>query len=237
MILKGERSRPPMAADGPMTHNPPSDRARVKRLPDRGAYDKETIYSILDEGLVCHVGIAVDKQPFVIPMAYARSGDRIIMHGFGGSRLMREMKAGAEVCVAVTHLDALVMARSAFHHSMNYRSVILFGIARPVTGDDAKLAALSEFFEHVAPGRWEDVRRPSRKELAQTGVFELSLREASAKFRAGPPGDDEEDYELDVWAGLIPFDTAPQSPVDDPTLGEGIEVPEYLRRYSRKSKS
>ena len=219
-----------------MTNNPPSDRTRVKRLPDRGAYDKETVYSILDEGLVCHVGIAVEDQPFVIPMAYARCGDRLVMHGSGGSRLVRALKAGAEVCVAVTHLDALVMARSAFHHSMNYRSVVVFGKAGLIKGDDAKLIALREFFEHVAPGRWDDVREPNKKELAQTAVIELPLDEASAKARTGPPVDDEEDYALDVWAGLIPFEVTAQAPVSDPKLGYGIEFPEHLSDCSRKAK-
>jgi nitroimidazol reductase NimA-like FMN-containing flavoprotein (pyridoxamine 5'-phosphate oxidase superfamily) len=220
-----------------MTHNPPSDRTRVKRLPERGAYDKNTLYSILDEGLVCHVGIAVANQPFVIPMAYARSGDRLIMHGSGGSRLVRALKAGADVCVAVTHLDALVMARSAFHHSMNYRSAVVFGMARLIEGDDAKLAALREFFEHIAPGRWDDVRKPNHKELAQTAMIEIPLDEASAKLRTGPPVDEEEDYELGVWAGLIPFASEPKPPVDDPKLGYEIELPDYLTSYSRKPKS
>jgi nitroimidazol reductase NimA-like FMN-containing flavoprotein (pyridoxamine 5'-phosphate oxidase superfamily) len=220
-----------------MTNNAPSERTRVKRLPDRGAYDKETVYSILDEGLVCHVGIAVEDQPFVIPMAYARCGDRLVIHAFGGSRLVRALKSGVEVCVAVTHLDALVMARSAFHHSMNYRSVVVFGKAQLLDGDDAKLAALRDFFEHVAPGRWDDVREPNQKELAQTAVIELPLDEASAKIRTGPPVDDDEDYALDVWAGLIPLEVTAQAPVADPKLGYGIEPPEDLADYSRKSKS
>jgi len=220
-----------------MNAKPPTDRTRVKRLPERGAYDKDTVYSILDEGLVCHVAIEVEGQPFVIPMTYARSGDRLLLHGSGGSRLMRALKKGAEICVAVTHMDALVLARSAFHHSMNYRSVMVFGRPSVVEGDDAKMAAFREFFEHVLPGRWEEVRQPNATELAQTTLIELSLDEASAKIRTGPPADDDEDYELSVWAGLIPFETVPQTPVDDPKLGYGIERPLYLKEVSRKHDS
>jgi len=212
----------------------PADRTRVKRLPERGAYDKQTIYSILDEGLVCHVGIAVEGQPFVIPMTYARSGDKLIMHGSGGSRLMKLLKNGAEVCVEVTHLDALVLARSAFHHSMNYRSVVVFGRASVISDDDAKMAAFEDFFEHVLPGRWFDARKPNAKELAQTAVIELSLEEASAKIRTGPPADDEEDYILPIWAGMLPFEITAKPAVDDPKLGSGIARPDYVRRYTAK---
>lgn len=202
-------------------------------MPVRGAYDKETVNSILDEGLVCHVAIAVDGQPLVIPMAYARCGDRLIMHGSGGSRLLKVLKSGAEVCVAVTHLDGLVLARSAFHHSMNYRSVVIFGEAQLVEGDEAKSDAFREFFEHVLPGRWDDVRKPNSKELAQTAVIELPLDEASAKIRKGPPGDEEDDYDLPTWAGLIPFEISPLAPQADPRLGDGIALPDYLVRYTR----
>ena len=209
-------------------------RTRVKRLPERGAYDRETVNSILDEGLVCHVAIAVEGQPFVMPMTYARCGDRLLIHGSGGSRLMRALEGGAEVCVAVTHLDGLVLARSAFHHSMNYRSVVIFGRARAIEGDDAKTAAFREFFEHVLPGRWDDVRKPNGKELAQTAVIELSLDEVSAKIRTGLPADDDEDYELPTWAGLIPFESTQLSPEADPKLPDGISLPDYLEGYSRK---
>ena len=203
-------------------------------MPERGAYDRETVYSILDEGLVCHVGITVDDQPVVIPMTYARCGDKLVVHGFGGSRLMRALKEGAEVCVAVTHLDALVLARSAFHHSMNYRSVVIFGKTRAIEGDDAKMAAFREFFEHIAPGRWDDVRKPNRKELAQTAMAEVPLDEASAKIRTGPPADDAEDYDLPTWAGLIPLALTPLPPAADPKLPKGVTLPGYLDRYSRK---
>jgi nitroimidazol reductase NimA-like FMN-containing flavoprotein (pyridoxamine 5'-phosphate oxidase superfamily) len=220
-----------------MSETPPSERTRVKRLPERGAYDRETVYSILDEGLVCHVGIAVEGQPFVIPMAYARMGDTLLLHGSGGSRVMRALQAGAEVCVAVTHLDGLVLARSAFHHSMNYRSVVIFGKARAIDGDQAKLAAFRAFFEHVLPGRWEDVRPPDPKELAQTLLVELPLDEASAKIRTGPPADEADDYGLPVWAGVVPFEVSPQPPVADPALAEGIDTPDYLPAQSRNRKS
>jgi nitroimidazol reductase NimA-like FMN-containing flavoprotein (pyridoxamine 5'-phosphate oxidase superfamily) len=220
-----------------MSQKPPTDRTRVKRLPDRGAYDKDTVYSILDEGLVCHVGIAVEGQPFVIPMAYARAGDRLIMHGSAGSRLMRALKSGADVCVSVTHLDALVLARSAFHHSMNYRSVVVFGRARAIEGNDAKMAAFREFFEHVLPGRWDDTREPNQGELAQTALIELPLDETSAKIRTGPPADEEEDYDMSVWAGLLPLELTPQPPLDDPKLRDGVERPDYLDNRSRRGDS
>ena len=217
-----------------MSQTPPTDRTRLRRLPERGAYDQKTIYSILDEGLICHVGIVVDGRPVVIPMAYARVGDKLVIHGFGGSRLMKTLKNGADLCVEVTHLDALVLARSAFHHSMNYRSVIVFGQAIAIEGDDAKNAAFREFFEHLMPGRWDDVRKPDTKELAQTAVIELSLAEASAKIRTGPPGDDDEDYGLPIWAGLLPLTLSAGPPEDDPKLGEGIDQPAYLDDRARK---
>jgi nitroimidazol reductase NimA-like FMN-containing flavoprotein (pyridoxamine 5'-phosphate oxidase superfamily) len=217
-----------------MSQSPPSERARVKRLSERGAYDKTTVYSILDEGLVCHVGICVEGHPFVLPMTYARVGDRLVMHGSGGSRLMRALKAGADVCVAVTHLDGLVLARSAYHHSMNYRSVMVFGRANVIEDQDAKLDAFREFFEHVVPGRWDDVREPAPEELDQTVLIGLALEEVSAKVRSGPPEDEAEDHELRAWAGLLPFELSPKDPVNDPTLAEGIPAPEYLTSYSRR---
>jgi nitroimidazol reductase NimA-like FMN-containing flavoprotein (pyridoxamine 5'-phosphate oxidase superfamily) len=215
-----------------MSHIPPSGRAEVKRLPERGAYDKETIYSILDEAMVCHVGIVMENQPLVIPMTCARAGDRLLVHGFGGSRLMRALKSGADVCVTVTHMDALVLARSAFHHSMNFRSVMVFGKPRLIEGDEEKTAVFREFFEHLIPGRWDDVRSPNHKELAQTALIEIPLDEASAKMRSGPAVDDTEDYELDTWAGLIPFSLKPGSPQDDPKLDKDTKLPDYLKNYS-----
>lgn len=213
-----------------MSNTPPTPRAELKRLPERGAYDRETVYSILDEGMVCHVGICVDGQPFVLPMAYARAGDRLLIHGFGGGRLVRALKDGAEVCVTVTHMDALVLARSAFHHSMNFRSVIVFGTAKLIDGDEAKTKAFREFFEFLIPGRWDDVRPPAPKELAQTAIVEVALDECSAKIRTGPPVDDEADYELSTWAGLIPFELTPQPPQADPKLDDGVVLPNYLKK-------
>lgn len=217
-----------------MTRDRPTDRTRVNRLPERGAYDRETVYSILDEGLVCHVGFAVGGKPFVIPMTYARVGDNLIVHGFGGGRLMKLLKSDEEICVVVTRLDALVLARSAFHHSMNYRSVVIFGRPRVIENTEAKLDSFREFFEHILPGRWKDVRKPTTRELAQTAVVEIPLDEASAKIRSGPPQDDEDDYNLPVWAGLIPFELNALTAQDDPKLGAGIKKPDYVRRYSRK---
>ncbi|MGD8415182.1 MAG: pyridoxamine 5'-phosphate oxidase family protein [Candidatus Latescibacterota bacterium] len=217
-----------------MKSNPPTERARVKRLPERGAYDKETINAILDEGRVCHVGFAVNGRPFVIPMAYARSGNRLILHGSGGSRLMKLLKEGVEVCVEVTHLDGLVLARSAFHHSMNYRSVVVFGKATAIEDDDSKIVALEQFFERIIPGRWADSRKPNRKELAQTALVELSLDQASAKIRSGPPADDEEDYNLSTWAGVLPFEVNAGPAEDDPKLARGIEKPDYVLSLARK---
>jgi uncharacterized protein len=211
-----------------MSDTPPSERAKINRLPERGAYDRETIYSILDEGMVCHVGFAIGGQPFVIPMTYARSGDKLLVHGFGGSRLMRAMKNGAELCVTVTHVDALVLARSAFHHSMNFRSVMAFGKARLIEDDGEKTAAFRKFFEHLVPGRWIDVRPPNVKELAQTALFEIPLDEVSAKIRTGPAVDEKADYELDTWAGLLPFELKSGSPQEDPNLKSGIRLPDYL---------
>lgn len=220
-----------------MSQKPPSDRTRVKRLPDRGAYDKETIYSILDEGLVCHVAVVVEGQPLVVPMTYARSGNKLILHGAGGGRLMRVLKTGADLCVAVTHFDGIVLARAAFNHSMNYRSVMIFGSARSIEGEEEKLAAFREYFEHVIPGRWDDIRKPDHKELALTAVIELPLDEASAKIRTGPPSDDEEDNDPPVWTGLIPFELAPQPPVDDPELPMDVPRPDYVDGYTRRRKT
>lgn len=219
-----------------MVQKPPSERARVRRLPDRGAYDKDTVYSILDEGLVCHVGFVVEEQPFVVPMTYARAGDKLVLHGSHGSRLMRALMTGADVCVAVTLLDGLVLARSAFHHSMNYRSVVILGRPRIIDEEHAKLAAFQAFFEHVVPGRWDEVREPNREELAQTALVELPLDEASAKIRSGPPEDEDGDHDMSVWAGLIPFELEAQPPVDDPELRNGVPRPEYVNRYSRRRK-
>ena len=210
-----------------------TSRTTLKRLPKRGVYDREEINQILDEGLICHVGFVVDSQPFVIPTGYARIDDQLYIHGSQASRMLRTLSGGVDACVTVTLLDGLVLARSAFHHSMNYRSVVVFGRATVVEGEE-KLRALRGFSEHVLVGRWDDVRQPNKQELQATIVLSMPLSEASAKVRTGPPLDDEEDYELDVWAGVVPLALAAETPVPDPRLRKGLEVPEYALKYSRK---
>ena len=213
---------------------PQTERSKLKRLPKRGAYDRETIYRILDEGFVCHVGFEVEGQPFVIPTGYARIDDRLYIHGSQLSRMLRTLSGGIDVCVAVTLVDGLVLARSAFHHSINYRSVVIFGNATLVDDRAAKLAALFAFSEHVIRGRWNDVREPSEEELKATAVLSLSLDEASAKVRTGPPADDEEDYALDVWAGVIPLKLTAGAPISDPRMPENIAPPDYTLSYARE---
>jgi nitroimidazol reductase NimA-like FMN-containing flavoprotein (pyridoxamine 5'-phosphate oxidase superfamily) len=212
----------------------PSERTRVKRLPKRGVYDRETIHRILDEGLVAHVGLVVDGHPVVTPMTYARDGERLLIHGSTASRTLRALASGAEACVAVTHVDGLVLARSAFHHSMNYRSVVVFGKARAITDPEEKLAAFRRFFERLIPGRWKDVRVPNQSEMNQTLLVEIPIDEASAKARTGGPVDEDDDYALQVWAGLIPFELTPTAPVPDENLPDDVEVPEYVRGYGRE---
>ena len=208
-------------------------RTTLKRLPKRGSYDQEQIFSILDEGFICHVGFVVDGQPFVIPTGYARKGNRLFIHGSQASRMLRTLKTGVEVCITITLIDGLVLARSAFHHSMNYRSVVVFGRAEIVEERSAKTEALLAFSEHVLPGRWNDVREPTEEELAATTVLSVSLEEASAKIRTGPPLDDEEDYSLPVWAGVIPLSLVAGDPEPDPRLNEGIQTPNYAQGYKR----
>src|ERR1700732_1025988 len=184
-----------------MSEFTPTKRTQVQRLPDRGKYDSATIYPILDEAFLCHVGFVVDGQPFVIPTGFARIGDTLYIHGSAASRMLRTLAGGVQVCVTVTLLDGLVLARSAFHHSMNYRSVVILGRAVPVEEREGKMKALELFTEHVVRGRWSDVRPPTDSELKATTVLALPLSEASAKIRTGPPKDDEEDYQLPIWAG------------------------------------
>jgi nitroimidazol reductase NimA-like FMN-containing flavoprotein (pyridoxamine 5'-phosphate oxidase superfamily) len=211
-----------------------TERTTLRRLPARGVYDRELVYSILDEGLICHVGFAVEGRPFVIPTGYARDGDRIYIHGSQASRMLRTLKGGIDVCVTVTLLDGLVLARSAFHHSMNYRSVVVFGRTTMVEDPAEKVAALLNFSEHVIAGRWNDVREPTEQELKATTVLSLPLEEVSAKVRTGPPLDDEQDYELPVWAGVIPLQLVARTPIPDPRLGVGIEPPRYTSAYKRQ---
>ena len=215
-----------------MTSPPASSAVTVRRLPDRSTYDAEVRDAILDEGLVAHVGLVDDEgRPVVIPMAYARDHDHLLLHGSPASRLLRGGKAGIDLCVTVTLLDGLVLARSAFHHSMNYRSAVLFGTARLVKDPDEKLRALEAVVEHVVPGRSRDARPPNDFELKYTQVLEFRIDEASAKLRTGGPKDDAEDMELPIWAGVIPLRVEPQAPVPDPATRE--ELPGYVTSYRR----
>ncbi|MFB3738949.1 MAG: pyridoxamine 5'-phosphate oxidase family protein [Candidatus Velamenicoccus archaeovorus] len=213
---------------------PPSERTRVRRLPERGAYDRATIDAILDEALFCHVGY-VDPQgrPRVIPTIHVRVGDTLYVHGSNASRTLRSVKDGAEVCVVATLLDGLVLARSAFHHSMNYRSVVVYGRGREVTDPGEKWEAQKALVDHVCAGRSEQARLPSRGELDQTTLLAIAIDEASAKLRTGPPKDDQEDLGLPVWAGVLPLRTIPGEPEPDPDLPEGVPVPENVARYRR----
>ncbi len=217
-----------------MTNFVPTERTQVRRLPKRAVYDRETVDRILDEGLVCHVGFVADGQPVVIPTGYGREGNRLYIHGSAASRMLRNLSKGIEVCVTVTLLDGLVLARSAFHHSMNYRSVVIFGIAAVVEDEVTKREALRVFTEHIAPGRWRDVRPPTEDELKATTVLAIPLEEASAKVRTGPPLDDEEDYALPMWAGVLPLKLKPEQPVPDSRLSASIEAPDYVRHYDRR---
>lgn len=212
----------------------PTSRTTVKRLPKRAAYDRETVYAILDEALVCHVGFSVEGQPFVIPTGYGRSGDRLYIHGSAASRMLKTIGTGIPVCVTVTLIDGLVLARSAFHHSVNYRSVVILGTARPVEDPVEKMEALHIFTEHMIPGRWAEVREPNGQELKATDVLSIDLTEVSAKIRTGPPLDDEEDMAIEAWAGVLPLEVATGSPIDDPALRPGIDRPDYVLNYSRR---
>ena len=214
----------------------PTARTAVRRLPKRAAYDRETVYGILDEGLVCHVGFVVEGQPFVIPTAYGRDGDHLYFHGAKASRMLKALSHGAELCLTVTLLDGLVLARSAFHHSINYRSVVVFGRARVVESDEEKTRALRAFTEHVVPGRWDAVRPPNKQELDATLVLALPLSEASAKVRTGPPIDDEEDYELPVWAGVIPLRLETLGATPDPRLEKTTPLPEDLKHFDASAR-
>lgn len=215
----------------------PTTRTRVRRLPKRGAYDRATIDAILDEGLVCHVGFVVDGQPFVIPTLHARDGDRLLLHGSAASRMLRTLDEGVAVCVTVTLADQLVIARSAFHSSMNYRSVMLLGKARLIEEPAAKMEALRALVEHLIPGRWDDCRQPNATEMKATWILELPIDEASAKIRTGGPIDDDEDYELDFWAGVLPMAKGFGKPVADVKLKNGVKPPSYLTRYARPSRA
>jgi nitroimidazol reductase NimA-like FMN-containing flavoprotein (pyridoxamine 5'-phosphate oxidase superfamily) len=215
----------------------PTDRTSVMRLPKRASYDRALVYQILDEGFVCHVGFVVDGTPRVIPTAYGRVGDVLYLHGAKASRMLKALAGGAEACVTVTLVDGLVLARSAFHHSMNYRSVVVFGRASAVEDPREKLAAMRAFSEHLIPGRWSEVREPNGRELAATLVLSLPLAEVSAKVRAGSPADDEEDLALPVWAGELPLRLVAGEPVRDPLVGGETPVSESVVAYARARNS
>ena len=208
-------------------------RNRVQRHPERGRYDSATIYPIVDEALICHVGFAQDDQPYVIPTLHAREGDTILLHGAKGSRLLRHIESGGDVCIAITLIDGIVLARSVFSHSINYRSVVLFGRGAVVAGDDERLRALAAFTERLLPGRWADARQPSAVELKQTTIVAVAIESASAKIRTGPPKDAEDDLALPVWAGVLPMYQASGAPIAAPGLQGEIEIPDYLRAYMR----
>ncbi|MDX1614699.1 MAG: pyridoxamine 5'-phosphate oxidase family protein [Candidatus Promineifilaceae bacterium] len=216
-----------------MTDFPPTSRSRLRRVPERGRYDKSTIYPIIDEALICHVAFEHDGQPFVIPTIHARDGDRLLLHGARASRLLKVAQSGAPLSVAITLLDGLVMARSIFNHSMNYRSVVLFGRGRLVDEPAAKRQDLKTLSQRIAPGRWDDVRGPTEKELYATSLVSMALDSATAKVRSGPPGDDEADYALPVWAGVIPVQRVFAAPLPDPRLAPDLPLPNYLRDYRR----
>lgn len=221
-----------MKSTVPASTVPASDRTRVRRLSERGHYDADTIYAILDEALICHVGFVVDGAPVVIPTIHWREGDTLYFHGAVASRMLRSLKAGVDACVTVTLLDGLVLARSGFHHSMNYRSVVVFGKAYEVKEED-KVRVLDSLVEHVMRGRSKDIREPNQKELRQTLVLAMTIDEASAKIRTGGPIDDEEDYALPIWAGVLPLKLTPGEPVTDQRVT--ADVPDYVKEYRRSS--
>ena len=219
-----------------MAEFPKTNRNRIKRAPKRGLYDRKTIHQILDEALICHVGFVEAEQPYVIPINFARVEDMILMHGANSSRLIKHIQAGYPVCVEVTLVDGLVLARSVFNHSVNYRSVVLYGVGRAVEGNQEKLAALEAITEHFLPGRWLEARLPNRKELNATSVVSIKIDQASAKVRSGPPVDDEADQGLPIWAGVIPLQEKPLPPERDKLMTMDVAVPEYITKYTRKHK-
>jgi nitroimidazol reductase NimA-like FMN-containing flavoprotein (pyridoxamine 5'-phosphate oxidase superfamily) len=209
-------------------------RTELRRIPGRGSHDRETIDSILDAGFLAHVGFCLQGQPFVIPTLYGRDGERLYLHGSSASRMLRELETGVAACVTVTLVDGLVLSRSAFDHSMNYRSIVAFGTARKVLDPEQKVRSLRVISEHLIAGRWADVRAPSEQELKATTVLEFSIEEASSKVRSGPPLDDESDYGLPVWAGVLPLEIKSRPPIPDDKLVEGIALPDYVRGYDAR---
>jgi uncharacterized protein len=213
-----------MTADHPLST---TDRTRLRRLKERGRSDRAELYAILDAGLICHLGVVADGHPVVLPTGYGRSGDTLYLHGSSANRSLLAAD-GQQVCVTVTHLDGMVCARAVFHHSMNYRSAMIFGTATMVLGDERRLAALRSVSEQLVPGQWDYARPPTRKELAATAVLELPLDEASVKMRSGPPSDEPEDYDLDIWAGVLPARLVFGAAEPDPALHQGVAIPEHI---------
>jgi nitroimidazol reductase NimA-like FMN-containing flavoprotein (pyridoxamine 5'-phosphate oxidase superfamily) len=210
-----------------------TDRNRVRRVPTRGQYDKETVYEIVDNALYCHVSFLQDGRPFIIPTLHARRGDEILLHGATASRLIRHVQGGHEICLAMTHIDGIVLARSAFHHSINYRSAVLFGRGQLVEGERENMEALEVFTERLMPGRWQDTRVPNRKELKATAVVAISIDLASAKIRSGPPVDDDDDHALPHWAGVLPLSLQAGPPQPDAYVNDTTPVPSYVEEYIR----
>ncbi len=215
-------------AEAPLPDFAPTQRTRVKRLHEHACYDRKTVYEILDAGLACHVGYVIDGQPYVTTTAYWRTGDRVYWHGSSASKMLRRLKEGVPVCFNVALLDGLVLARSGYHSSINYRSVVALGTAHPVTDRAAKLAALEVFTERLTPGRWAELRPPTEQEIKATTVMALELEEVAAKVCTGPPSDEAEDYALDIWAGVVPIGYAVGRPEPDPDLKAGVPAPGYL---------
>ena len=211
----------------------PTPRTQIRRIPERGVYDRATIDAILDEGFLCHVGFVVEGQPFVIPTGYGRAGDRLYIHGSAASRMVRTLSSGVQVCVTVTLLDGLVLARAAYHHSMNYRSVVVLGTAVEVTDEHERLVALETITEHIIRGRWTDIRPPNPQEVKATRVLRLPIEEVSAKVRTGPPVDDEVDYTLPYWAGVLPMRLQIGEPIPDSRLRPDVPLPAAVRGYRR----
>ena len=211
----------------------PTPRSKLRRLPKRGSHDSQLIHAILDAGFLAHVGFQIDGQPFVIPTLYGREGDKLYLHGSAASRMLAELEKSIPACITVTLVDGLVLARSAFHHSMNYRSVVVFGTAQKVKDGERKLRALRTISEHLLPGRWVDVRAPSEKELKATTILEFTIEEASAKVRTGPPLDEEADYRLSVWAGVLPLRLEAKVPIPDLRVAEDLELPGYVLRFRK----
>jgi hypothetical protein len=208
-----------------------TDKSRVRTNAKRGVYNYETITKILDDSFICHIGFTKDNQPFVIPTCYGRNENKILFHGAKGSRMLKHIKTGSEICINITNVDGIVLARSAFHHSINYRSVVIFGKAVEIAEPVEKINALRIITEHILPGRWKDIRKPNEKELNATSVFSLSLEEASGKVREGEPVDEAEDMELNIWAGIIPLKVVHSEPVRDSGLNKNILLPDYLNKF------